>query len=126
MKKSITPLGETEMEILHHVWDLGNATVADVHGRILQGRKIAYTTVMTVMKNLAEKGYLSFEKLGMAYVYTAAIPPEQVKKSLLGNLMHKVFDGSPTELVQTLVSGEQISDEERNELIDLIKKMKDS
>ena len=63
-RKSLTPLGETEMEVLHHVWDLGRATVADVQARILRERKVAYTTVMTVMKKLADKGYLQFEMDG--------------------------------------------------------------
>jgi BlaI family transcriptional regulator, penicillinase repressor len=124
MKKSLTPLGETEMEILHHVWDHGKVTVAEVHEKILADRKVAYTTVMTVMKNLAQKGYLSYEKHGMAYVYFPAVPPDTVKESLVGNLVRKVFDGSPAALVQTLVSSEQITDEEREELLRLIREMK--
>ena len=64
MRNPLTPLGGTEMEVLRHVWDLGTATVRDVHDRIRDERRIAYTTVMTVMKNLAEKGYLSFERDG--------------------------------------------------------------
>lgn len=123
MKKSLTPLGETEMEILHHVWEMGNASVSDVHERILLDRKVAYTTVMTVMKNLAEKGYLRFEKKGMAYVYSAAIPPDRVKQNLIGNLISKVFDGSPAALLQTLVSSEKITEDERSELLELIRNM---
>jgi BlaI family transcriptional regulator, penicillinase repressor len=123
MKKSLTPLGETEMEILHHVWEMDKASVSDVHERILLTRKVAYTTVMTVMKNLAEKGYLRFEKKGMAYVYSAAIPPDMVKQNLIGNLINKVFDGSPAALLQTLVSSEQISEDERCELFELIRNM---
>ena len=46
------------MEILHHAWELGEATVTDVQERILNERKVAYTTVMTIMKNLNDKGYL--------------------------------------------------------------------
>ncbi|MFU8859635.1 MAG: BlaI/MecI/CopY family transcriptional regulator [Cyclonatronaceae bacterium] len=124
MKKSLTPLGETEMEILHHVWEMDKASVSDVHEQILLTRKVAYTTVMTVMKNLAEKGFLRFEKKGMAYVYSAAIPPDRVKQNLIGNLIKKVFDGSPAALIQTLVSSEQITDNERSELIELIQNMK--
>ena len=63
MKKSLTPLGESEMEILHHVWDLGEATVSEVKERINEERKVAYTTVMTIMKNLYEKGYLQYRNL---------------------------------------------------------------
>lgn len=68
MRKALTPLGETEMEVLHHVWELQNASVAEVHDRIRETRKVAYTTIMTVMKNLSNKGYLAFSKEGLTYV----------------------------------------------------------
>mgnify|MGYP006280836997 FL=1 len=115
-KKSLTQLGETEMEVLHHVWDLGEATVADVRERILENREVAYTTVMTVLKKLADKGYLDFYKDGRSYVYHPAQQPDAVQHSLLRRLMDKVFHGSPSALVQTLVQREDLSDEERHEL----------
>ena len=115
-RKSLTSLGETEMEVLQHVWDLGRATVADVQGRILQARPVAYTTVMTVMKNLAEKGYLKYVQEGNQYVYEAAQQAEDVRHRLLGGLIEKVFRGSPSALVQTLVRSEQLSETEREEI----------
>ncbi len=125
MKKSLTPLGETEMEVLHHVWDFGEATVKDVQERILEDRKVAYTTIMTVMKNLAEKGYLKYRKEGASYVYSPAKEPESVRFNLVKDLVKKVFKGSPTELVQTLVQGEKLSEEEREELRKMIDNMED-
>jgi predicted transcriptional regulator len=119
-KKSLTHLGETEMEVLHHVWDLGEATVADVRERILDDRDVAYTTVMTVLKKLAGKGYLTYHKEGRSYVYEPAEEPNSVQHSLLQRLMEKVFHGSPTALVQTLVQKENLSDAERRELKSLI------
>lgn len=119
-RKSLTHLGETEMEVLHHVWDLGEATVADVRERILEDREVAYTTVMTVMKKLAEKGYLDYHKEGRSYVYQPAQEPNEVQHNILQRLMEKVFHGSPTALVQTLVRREELSDEEREEIMALI------
>jgi predicted transcriptional regulator len=119
-RKSLTHLGETEMEVLHHVWDLGEATVADVRERILDDRDVAYTTVMTVMKKLAEKGYLTYHKEGRSYVYEPAQQPDEVQHSLLRRLMEKVFHGSPSALVQTLVQRENLSDAERREILDII------
>lgn len=119
-RKSLTHLGETEMEVLHHVWDLGEATVSDVRERILDDRDVAYTTVMTVMKKLAEKGYLTYYKEGRSYVYAPAQQPDEVQHSLLSRLMEKVFHGSPSALVQTLVQRENLSDAERREIIDII------
>jgi predicted transcriptional regulator len=124
-RKSLTPLGETEMEVLHHVWQLGEATVADVREQIQQTRDVAYTTVMTVMKNLADKGYLTYEKEGKTYVYAPARPPEEVRHSLLRGIMEKVFKGSPSALVQTLVEHETLSEEERAEIRQLLESLED-
>ena len=125
-KKSLTPLGETEMEVLRHVWRLGEVTVADVRAEILEDRDVAYTTVMTVMKKLADKGYLRYEQQGRAYVYEPARPPESVRRSLLGDLMEKVFGGSPMALVQTLVRREDLSDKERREIRRLIEQLEEN
>ena len=119
-RKSLTHLGETEMEVLHHVWDLGEATVSDVRQRILEDRDVAYTTVMTVLKKLAEKGYLDYYKEGRSYVYQPAQEPDAVQHSLLQRLMEKVFQGSPSALVQTLVQRENLSDDEREQIKALI------
>lgn len=124
-RKSLTHLGETEMEVLHHVWDLGEATVADVRERILEERDVAYTTIMTVMKKLADKGYLQYHKDGRTYVYAPAQEPDKVQHSLLRRLMESVFEGSPMALVQTLVRHEDLSDEERDEIRKMIDAMED-
>lgn len=116
VRNPLTPLGGTEMEVLREVWSLGHATARDVHDRITQRRRLAYTTVMTVMKNLAEKGYLQYETEGTAYVYTAARPPSEVRGSVLAGILDKVFGGSPASLVQALVQREDLSEADRAEI----------
>jgi len=125
MKKSLTPLGETEMEVLHHVWDLGEATVKDVRKRILENREVAYTTIMTVMKNLAEKGYLKYRKEGVTYVYSPAKEPESVRSNLIKELMKKVFKGSPKQLIKTLVISEDMTAEDFQEIKKMIDEMEE-
>lgn len=125
MRKSLTPLGETEMEVLNHVWELGEASVSDVRDKVLETREIAYTTIMTVMKNLADKKYLKYRKQGLSYIYSAAIQPEDVRYNLVDRLVDKVFHGSPKDLVQALVENEKLSEKERNEIKQLIDKLKD-
>ncbi len=115
MRNPLTSLGGTEMEVLRHVWALGRATVREVHDRIQTERRLAYTTVMTVMKNLAEKDYLSFERDGQTYVYTAKRRPEEVRGSVLSGILDKVFGGDPASLVQTLVDAD-LSDTDRQRL----------
>lgn len=113
------------MEILHHVWELGEATVAEVKERILKERKVAYTTVMTIMKNLNDKGYLKYRKDGNTYVYSARKKPEEVQSNLVSGMIDKVFKGSTSALVQTLVKGENLSEEELKELRSMIDEMED-
>ncbi|MDX1642146.1 MAG: BlaI/MecI/CopY family transcriptional regulator [Balneolaceae bacterium] len=125
MRKPLDPLGETEMEILNIVWDLGEASVADVREKILKYRQVAYTTVMTIMKNLADKEYLKYRKDGLSYIYSAAVKPEDVRYSLINRLVDKVFQGSPKDLVQTLVKNENLSEEERREIKKMIDKLED-
>ena len=119
-QKSTVALGETELEVLRHVWALKEPTVADVHARILADRPLAYTTVMTVLKNLADKGYLESTREGHRDRYRALRSPESVRGGLLSALVGKVFGGSPSALVQALVEQEPLSDEERAELRRLI------
>ncbi len=123
MRKSISPLGDTELEILHHVWELGEATVADVQERIMQDRKVAYTTVMTIMRNLNKKGYLDYDKRGVTYHYRPAQSADKVKQNLVSTFLNKVFKGNAGALVQNLVEAEGISDKDRKEIEQIIRKM---
>lgn len=113
------------MEVLHHVWNVGEASVADIRNRILEDRKVAYTTIMTVMKNLADKGYLKYRKEGISYIYSAAIDPSNVQFNLVDRLVDKVFHGSPRDLVQALVKNEKLSEKDRDEIKKLIESMED-
>lgn len=116
-------LGDTELEVLHHVWRLQNATVADVQACILKERSIAYSTVLTVMRNLTKKGYLTYIKDGATYVYSPIRAASSVKLSLLENVLIKVFKGSPTALVQTLARSERFTEADREELRTIIDSM---
>ena len=125
MRKPLSPLGETEMEILKHVWELGEASVSNVRDKMLEYRDVAYTTVMTIMKNLADKKYLKYREEGRSYIYSAAIDPNDVRFNLIDRLVDKVFEGSPKELVQTLVQSENLTEAERREIKKMIEKLKD-
>lgn len=113
------------MQVLNLVWELGEATVKQVRKRILEEREVAYTTIMTVMKNLADKGYLQYRKDGVTYVYSPAQKPEEVRFNLIKNLVKKVFNDNPHQLVQTLVSGEKMTEAQREEIIKMIDQMED-
>ena len=118
---SLVSVGETEMEVLRHVWAIGEETGGDANAsavldRILLDRPLAYTTVMTVLKNLETKALITRRRIGRVDHYRAAQAPEAVRQGLLRGFLGHVFDGSPTALVRTLVGDERITDEERDEL----------
>ena len=126
MRNPLVALGGTEMEVLRHVWALGRANVRDVHARMEADRPVAYTTVMTVMKNLAGKGLLSVETDGTAYVYRAAADPDAVRGGVLAGILDKVFGGDPAALVQTLVRHESLSDTDRADIRRLLDALDDA
>jgi len=117
MKRRILhPIGEAELEVLQAVWQMGEATVGQVHERILTRREVAYTTIMTLMKRLTDKGYLSYQNHGNTYHYQAQVTSEAFKASMASEVVEKIFDGSPMALVQTLFKQESFSEEERAEI----------
>ncbi len=118
-------LGDIEMEVLTLMWELGKASVSEIHERIMSARPLAYTTVMTVMRKLADKGYLGFTRRGNAYVYHVVATEHSVRARLLKRLLKRAFSGSPLALVQTLVSEEALTPDEIREMDRLIDKLRD-
>jgi len=122
-KPSLAPLGESEMELLQLVLETGPASVSDIHQRALESRQVAYTTVMSQLKKLSDKGYLEFDQVGNAYIYRAARRPHEVRHSLLTNILEKVFKGSAVELVESLVKNESLSSDDFAEMRRMIDEM---
>ena len=91
------------------VWRLGDATVRDVYEALLAERKIAYTTVMTMMKILEDKGYLKKRRQDRAYVYHAAQPQNTVIRAMIREFVDRVFNGSAEPLLLHLVKDRRIS-----------------
>ena len=121
-RSSLAPLASTRrIEVPLETVGRGSA----LRARVLAQRSVAYTTIMTVMKKLADKGYLTYEPNGPAYVYRAARPPERVRHSLLDGILQKVFGGSPVELVASLVRHEALTDAERDAIRRLIDELDD-
>lgn len=80
-------LGPLEAEIMQVVWQMGQATVSDVH-RVLQSRRdIAYTTVMTTMSRLQTKNILNRTRVGLSYVYSPAMPKEEFAGAVVSSVI---------------------------------------
>ncbi len=89
-----------EMLCLRSVWTLGEANVAKVQERMAASRPLAYTTVMTLLDRLAKKSVLSRRKVGRGFVYSPAIPPDEIRRVALKEFIDSFFDGSPETLVE--------------------------
>jgi predicted transcriptional regulator len=121
--KSARTLTPQELAIMKVVWRLGDATVRDVYEALRESRRIAYTTVMTMMNILETKGYLKKEKDkdDRAYRYRPARPERTVITSMVREFVNRVFDGASQPLLLHLVKDGRLSDKERDELLRLIK-----
>ena len=120
MRKPDPTLTVQELAIMKVIWRLENATVRDVYEVLRTSRRIAYTTVMTMMNILEAKGYLKKEKEDRAYLYRPAKAERKVISSMVREFVNRVFDGAPRPLLQHLVKDGRLSEEERRELMRLI------
>jgi predicted transcriptional regulator len=107
-------LGDLEAEIMECMWDLGNATVRDVHECLLERRDIAYTTVMTVMSRLAEKHMLERRQEGRAYVYAPAQSRDAFCTGVVRSVMHGLFGSAGQPVLAHFVAN--LSEEDQAEL----------
>jgi predicted transcriptional regulator len=92
-------LGPLETQIMQLIWQDERSTVKKIHRKLQQERDIAYTTVMTTMSRLAEKGVLNRHREGLAYVYSAAISEDE----FVTMVVHQVLDGLLDDYSETAV-----------------------
>ena len=104
------------------VWDRESATVRDVYEALLERRKVAYTTVMTMMKILEQKKYLKKTQVDRAYVYRPTQPKRQVIGAMVSDFVNRVFNGSAEPLLVHLVEEHNLSREDLEEIARLRRK----
>jgi predicted transcriptional regulator len=121
LKSKKPVLTEQELEIMKIIWRKGSSTVRDVYEELLTRRKIAYTTVMTMMGILEQKGHLKKSSDERAYVYTPAQPEREVLANMVQDFVKRVFNGSAKPLLVHLVEDQNISADELDEISRLLK-----
>jgi predicted transcriptional regulator len=114
-------LTDQELEIMKVVWRRGRATVREVYEELLENRKIAYTTVMTMMGILEQKGRLKKLAADRAYIYSPAEPQGKVLGSMVSDFVKRVFNGSAKPLLVHLVENDEISQEQLDEIRAMLK-----
>ena len=122
MRRRSTTLTGQELEIMKIVWERESATVRDVYETLLERRKVAYTTVMTMMKILEQKKYLKRTQADRAYVYRPAQPKRLVVGAMVRDFINRVFNGATEPLLVHLVEEHDLSPEELEEIARLRRK----
>src|SRR5215475_10806865 len=105
-----------ELEIMKVVWKLGPVTVRQVYETLLKRRKIAYTTVMTMMNILEQKGHLRKKQGDRAFVYTSSRPEKQVIRGMVRDFVDRVFNGAAEPLLLHLVEDDKLTQGELDEI----------
>ena len=121
----LPPLSEAQMEIMSIVWNRGEATVADVWKALGSRRKVARSTVLTMLMRLQEKGWLSCDEEGHAFRYRAAVPREATLSGMVRRLVDTAFGGSAEGLVMALLHDRGVSKEEAKRIKKMIDRAED-
>jgi BlaI family penicillinase repressor len=109
---------DREADVMQVLWDHGPSVVTEVQAKI--GDKLAYTTVLTVLRTLESKGHVGHEEEGRGHRYHAIIEQQQARKSALRHLTSKLFKGSAELLMTHLVSDQKLSRDQIRRMRELL------
>jgi BlaI family penicillinase repressor len=123
MRPKHTTLTPLELEIMKLVWQREDTTVRDIYEVLLERRKIAYTTVMTMMKILETKGYLKKRRQDRAFLYRPAQPKTRVIGGMIREFLDRVFNGSAEPLLVHLVKGHHIREKDLQRIARMIEEI---
>ncbi len=121
MAKKPVELGEAELAVMRLLWDESPLTVRDVMNRLHdRGRKVAYTTVLTFLTRLEQKGMVASDKRDTAYVYRAKVSRQSVTTSRIRALVDQLYDGAAAPVLLHLMENERFTAGEIAQLRQLI------
>ncbi|KGJ98538.1 BlaI/MecI/CopY family transcriptional regulator [Thalassotalea sp. ND16A] len=120
-------LSEFELDVMQRFWDEGACSAPAIHKWIAEDKKVAYTTVKTIIDRLEEKGAIRRERIeGRSIVYSAAIEKEAISKKLLPDFVRRFFHGNASHLIAHLIKDDELSDEDIVFLEKFLAKRKDN
>ncbi|MBD3671962.1 MAG: BlaI/MecI/CopY family transcriptional regulator [Planctomycetaceae bacterium] len=114
-------LGGRQLAIMRLLWEHGESTVADIQNTLDVERPLAYSTVATVLSRMEQKGLVTHRSEDRVYHYRAAISQSETGDSIVGELVERIFGGSPSELVNHLLSSDQVDAEELQRIKELVR-----
>ena len=109
---------DRELDVMAVLWDLGTATVTEVRDRLRDD--LAYTTVLTVLRTLEQKGYIGHAEDGRAHRYKPFVKREAAGQHAVRRMLEKIFQGSPELLLTQLVGDRNLSDADLRRLRKLL------
>jgi BlaI family penicillinase repressor len=123
MRTAHPTLTPQELAIMKIVWRSRKTTVRDVYEALRDTRPVAYTTVMTMMKILEDKGYLKKTLVDRAHVYQSAKPRQQVLGAMVRDFLDRVFDGAPDPLLLHLARDARLTEKQRRIVKQLVEEI---
>lgn len=111
-RKRSPALTDAEHRIMHVLWDHPGSTVGAIVEKMVGPARPAYNSVLTILRILEKKGYVSHEKEGRAFVYAAVVDRQQARRGALSHILFRFFNGSREALVQDLLGHEDVSADE--------------
>ena len=114
MSPQDTSLGERELDVMAVLWEIGSGTVQEVKDQL--GVTLAYTTVLTIMRNLEGKKFVTREEEGRAHRYFPRVQQKTAQRNALSRLVSELFHGSPSALLAHLVDNHDVTSEELQSL----------
>jgi len=124
MRPKHTTLTPQELEIMKLVWQRESSSVRDIYEALLKRRKIAYTTVMTMMNTLETKGYLKKRRQDRAFIYRPTQPKNKVIGGMIREFIDRVFNGSAEPLLVHLVKERHIREEDLKSITRMLEEIK--
>jgi len=121
--KSVKP-SDLEMQVLSLLWERGPSTAREVLEAMPDGKKRAYTSVLSVMQVMEKKGLLKHTSRGVAHVYRPAVNRNKILRPFVRKVVNEFFGGRPTAVMQALLAEGQVSEEELAEMRKLLEKAK--
>jgi predicted transcriptional regulator len=100
-------LGDRELDVMSVLWEIGDGTVTEVRERL--PADLAYTTVLTILRKLETKGLVRHTVEGKAHRYIPRVAQKNARRTVLGRLIDKLFDGSPEQLLAHLVDDHNLT-----------------
>ena len=113
-------LTDLQLAIVRALWERGEGTVVEVQDALLPQRRLAQTTVATILTRLEKRGVVTHRTEGRVFVYRATVTEPQVRRSMVTELTQLLFDGSPAALVSHLLHEREIAPGDLDEVKRLI------